>query len=234
MPEIKWRNSQGTNSTMERKIEITQDGSHTLYLPDMDEHFHSTHGAIQESMHVFIENGLKQSAKKELVIFEVGFGTGLNALLTLKHQANKSIRYFSIEKYPLSEDEFKQLNFCQLIDENLSKPFQKMHQCAWDELVEIAPGFQLHKVNGDLGEISLEKLPLFDLVYFDAFAPGKQPEMWREEILAKVAAQTGSEGIFSTYTAKGDVRRALIKHGFKMEKRPGPPGKKEILFGTKI
>ncbi len=218
---------------MERKIQLTEDGSHTLYLPEMDEHFHSTHGAIQESMHVFIENGLKKSNKDELVIFEVGFGTGLNALLTLQHKGNKSIKYFSIEKYPIIEAEYNQLNYAEMISPDLNESFKKMHECAWNKLVEITPGFNLHKIEGDLKNYKLDILPAFDIIYFDAFAPSKQAEMWSESILKKVAQQTSTGGIFTTYTAKGDVRRALINNGFNMKKVPGPPGKKEILLGDK-
>ena len=218
---------------MERKIEITEDGSHTLFLPEMNEHFHSTHGAIQESLHVFIKNGLLKTEKKKLVIFEVGFGTALNALLTLFKKGHKTIHYFGIEKYPLNETEFQQLNYPQLIAEELSNSFIKMHRCPWGETTGIETGFHLTKIEGDLEETDLDHLPKFDLVYFDAFAPGKQPEMWSEEILGKVAKQTRTGGIFCTYTAKGDVRRALIKNKFDMKKLPGPPGKKEILFGIK-
>ncbi len=234
MPEIKWRNSQTLIQPMKRKIQITEDGSHTLYLPEMDEHFHSTHGAIQESMHVFIENGLKKSTKDELVIFEVGFGTGLNAILTLYHKGDRKIKYYSIEKYPITETEFKQLNYTEQISTVLNDYFQKMHTSPWNQLIEISGEFQLYKIEGDLKNTSLENLPKFDLVYYDAFAPGKQPEMWDEPILKKVAQQTSQGGLFTSYTAKGDVRRALIKNGFNMKKVPGPPGKKEILFGEKV
>ena len=233
MPEINWRNSQTSEKQMERKIQITEDGSHTLYLPDMDEHFHSTHGAIQESMHVFIENGLKKTTKNELVIFEVGFGTGLNAILTLHHIGNKKIKYYSIEKYPITEAEFKQLNYTEQISAELKEQFEKMHTSPWNQLIEISTNFQLYKIEGDLKDFCAEDLPEFDLVYFDAFAPSKQPEMWDESILKKIAQKTRQGGLFTTYTAKGDVRRALIKNGFNMKKVPGPPGKKEILFGDK-
>ena len=218
---------------MKRIFEITEDGSHTLYLPEMDEHFHSTHGAIQESMHIFIQNGLNNSTKEELFIFEVGFGTGLNALLTLHHQNNKTIHYYSIEKYPLSKDEYEQLNYTKLIDQKLNDPFQKMHSCKWDEAIEISTGFHLTKLEGDLLNYDLVKLPEFDLIYFDAFAPSKQADMWSEQIMKKIAYKTRTDGIFTTYTAKGDVRRALMKNGFDMKRVPGPPGKREILFGRK-
>ncbi len=218
---------------MKREIIKTEDGSHTLYLPEMDEHFHSTHGAIQESMHVFIKNGLARCEKSELVIFEVGFGTGLNAFLTFLKNTNKRIEYLSIEKFPLNEIEYNQLNYPASLAPEHTETFLKMHKSLWDQTIQIENDFHLHKIKGDLADFQLQSLPQFDLVYFDAFAPGKQPEMWNEAILKKIADHTNPKGVFTTYTAKGDVRRTLIKHGFNMQKTPGPPGKKEILFGVK-
>lgn len=218
---------------MERKIILTADGSHTLFVPELDEHFHSVHGAVQESMHVFIQNGLLASNKEELCIFEVGFGTGLNALLTLANQGEKRIRYFSIEKYPLTETEYKQLNFAQLLSEELASQFRHMHQSSWNEPNLIAPKFELTKLKADLTTFNIQALPGFDLIYFDAFAPNKQAEMWSEYLFQKLAEQTNSGGIFVTYCAQGEVRRKLIRSGFNMKRIPGPPGKKEMLFGEK-
>ncbi|MGQ8336170.1 tRNA (5-methylaminomethyl-2-thiouridine)(34)-methyltransferase MnmD [Sunxiuqinia sp. A32] len=218
---------------MERKIQLTEDGSHTLYLPQMEEHFHSTHGAVQESMHVFINNGLMKTEQNPLTIFEVGFGTGLNAFLTLIQQGNREVRYYSIEKYPLSEEEYLMLNYPKMISKNDVDVFLKMHRCPWNQLCGITPNFHLHKIQGDLQHIQLTDFPEFDLIYFDAFAPGKQPEMWTHDILDKVSNHTKKGGVFATYTAKGEVRRTLISNGFNMKRVPGPPGKKEILFGEK-
>jgi len=218
---------------MERKLILTADGSHTLFVPELDEHFHSVHGAIQESMHVFIQNGLNASTKNELCIFEVGFGTGLNALLTLANQGEKHIRYFSIEKYPLTEAEYSQLNFANLLSDELAERFQKMHACSWNEPHLITPNFELTKLDSDLTTFNVSSLPGFDLIYFDAFAPNKQAGMWSEEIFRKLATHTNSRGIFVTYCAQGEVRRKLIRSGFNMQRIPGPPGKKEMLFGEK-
>ena len=218
---------------MERNIILTEDGSHTLFVPELNEHFHSIHGAIQESMHVFILNGLAKVQKTETVIFEVGFGTGLNALLSLIHKGPKNIHYFSIEKYPLQANEFEKLNFAEQIDPELMPLFLKLHQCKWNKAVEIAPGFQLTKLNRDLECCTIQDLPVFDLIYFDAFAPGKQPGMWQEEIFRNLSAHTNPGGIFVTYCAQGEVRRRLTRSGYTMNRIPGPPGKKEMLFGQK-
>ena len=218
---------------MDRQIIATEDGSHTLWVPELNEHFHSMHGAIQESVHVFISNGLEQVKTEELVLFEVGFGTGLNALLTLIHQTQRSIRYISIEKYPLQEKEYSRLNYSSLLGPEWQTLFFKMHQAEWNRTTEIRPGFSLQKIKGDLAELNYTNLPRFNLIYFDAFAPGKQPEMWDEKILRQLAAHTREEGHFTTYCAQGEVRRRLSRCGFQMHRIPGPPGKREMLVGEK-
>ena len=218
---------------MKRIIEITADGSQTFYLPEMDEHFHSVHGAVQESMHVFIQNGLKKCRLSEINILEIGFGTGLNAFLSCLHREDKTIHYFSLEKYPLLEEEYRQLNYTQNDLPDARAVFQQMHQCGWEKETAITPEFFLNKLNRDLVSADLSGLPMFDLIYFDAFAPGKQPEMWTGEVFQKIAAQCKPGGIFTTYCAKGDVRRLLQKNGFNMQRLPGPPGKNQILSGEK-
>lgn len=212
---------------------LTEDGTHTLYLPEMDEHFHSIHGAVQESLHVFIQNGLKKCQKEEINILEVGFGTGLNAFLTLINQEEKTIHYFSLEKYPLTEAEYNQLNYAQKYGTDSQQAFLELHHSSWEIPVEIAPAFFLSKLKLDLISADLSKLPEFDLVYFDAFAPNKQPEMWSDAIFEKISSRCQPGAIITTYCAKGDVRRSLMANGFKMQRVPGPPGKKEILFGEK-
>ncbi|MGQ7868515.1 tRNA (5-methylaminomethyl-2-thiouridine)(34)-methyltransferase MnmD [Sunxiuqinia sp. sy24] len=218
---------------MKRFLKLTEDGSHTLYLPEMDEHFHSIHGAIQESMHVFIANGLHRCSKSEINILEVGFGTGLNALLSLLHGQGKTIRYFSLEKYPLTEAEYSQLNYAQNDDDETQSLFLQLHQCEWEKPVQVAPGFELTKLQADLSTVDLSALPLFDLVYFDAFAPDKQPDLWTDAIFNKISAQCQTGGIITTYCAKGVIRRSLQKNGFLMQRLPGPPGKRQMLMGEK-
>jgi tRNA U34 5-methylaminomethyl-2-thiouridine-forming methyltransferase MnmC len=220
---------------MDKEFVITEDGSHTIYLPEMDEHYHSVHGAIQESLHIYIGEGLLQTTESELNILEIGFGTGLNAYLTYGYarKLNKLVNYFSIEKYPLTEVEYRQLNYPETIFPEFSLVFKQLHQADWNSPSEISPEFTLHKIHDDLLTFRFNTAPQFDLVYYDAFAPGKQPEMWTDDILQKVAATVKKGGILVTYCAKGSVRRSLNSAGFQMERISGPIGKKEILRGKK-
>jgi len=220
---------------MKKEFIITEDGSHTIYLPEMDEHYHSVHGAIQESVHIYIGQGLLQTTKNEILVLEIGFGTGLNAYLTycFAKERNISVNYLSLEKYPLTEPEYLQLNYPDSIFSENSLVFEQMHRAEWDLNQEISSIFWLKKVKADLLSYQFNPEPQFDLVYYDAFAPGKQPEMWTDEVLHKVAKSVKDGGILVTYCAKGTVRRAFSAAGFFMERIPGPTGKKEILRGTK-
>jgi len=220
---------------MLKEFLITEDGSHTIYLPEMDEHYHSIHGAIQESKHVYIEQGLLQTTKNELSILEIGFGTGLNAYLTYCYakQMKIAVNYFSLEKFPLTEQEYLQLNYPHTIFPEFSLVFEQMHRAGWNSVAEISPAFKLHKIQADLLNFKFNSSPQFDLVYYDAFAPGKQPEMWTDEIIHRIAGTVKPDGILVTYCAKGTVRRAFAYAGLKMERIPGPIGKKEILRGKK-
>lgn len=220
---------------MTKVFMLTDDGSHTIYLPEMDEHYHSVHGAIQESLHIYIEQGLLQTSKRELSVLEIGFGTGLNAFLTygMAKKKNISVHYSSLEKYPLDESEFMRLNYPDNIFHEHYDVFNQMHQAEWNQKIQISPDFSLEKLHADLLTFPFDPIPRFDLVYYDAFAPGKQPEMWTENILHKVGATVKPGGILVTYCAKGTVRRALSEAGFTMERIPGPKGKKEILRGKK-
>lgn len=214
---------------------ITEDGSQTIYLPEMDEHYHSVHGAIQESLHIYIEQGLLQTTKKELSVLEIGFGTGLNAFMTygFAKENGISLYYCSLEKYPLNETEFTKLKYPTIIFPEHSLIFNQMHQAEWNKMNQISESFNLEKLNVDLLTYQFNAIPQFDLVYYDAFAPGKQPEIWEAHILQKVAATVKPNGILVTYCAKGSVRRAFSDAGFVMERIPGPRGKKEILRGKK-
>lgn len=214
---------------------ITEDGSQTLYLPELDEHYHSVHGAVGESLHIYIEQGLLHAAKKTLSILEIGFGTGLNAYMTYCYaqKENLNIDYYSLDKYPLTRQEYELLNYPTIIFTEYAHTFISLHEADWDKRVKISDNFHLNKIHADLLTFQLDGFPTFDVVYYDAFAPGKQPEMWTEEILHKVAATVKKEGIIVTYCAKGTVRRTLADAGFIMERIPGPKGKKEILRGKK-
>lgn len=218
-----------------RKIEVqkTSDGSSTLYLPEMDEHYHSTNGALTESLHVFIKTGLEAHEKSELSVLEIGFGTGLNAMLTLKaaDRLEKCVSYSSIELYPLSKELVDSLDFGFDNQEDKAN-FNKLHDAEWNSSVVISERFVLKKIHGDLTKTVFEDR--FDLVYFDAFAPDKQPDMWREEIFRHIYEQMNEGGIFVTYCAKGVVRRMLQAVGFTTERLPGPPGKREMLRARKL
>ena len=217
-----------------RKLVKTADGSHTLYVSGLDEHYHSTKGAIQESLHVFIKNGYEYlNNRKDLHILEVGFGTGLNALLTL-FESRKSlahIKYTAIEKYPLALEIVKQLNYeSQLPDTSMSKLLE-LHNGPWEEWQQLSSRFVIRKLKTDLSSYKPDEK--FDLVYFDAFAPDKQSEMWSEDIFKMVYSGLYDGGILVTYSAKGLIKRRLRSVGFKVESLSGPPGKREMIRAIK-
>lgn len=217
-------------------IETTEDGSHTLYVPEMDEHYHSTHGAIQESMHVYIDAGLRHCKAAEVNLLEVGFGTGLNAFLTLlgAEILQKRIHYTTLELYPVTATNAASLNFCDLIDPSRRDTFEQLHTAEWETWVQISPLFWLKKVKMDLRDLPVNPPDApFDLIYYDAFAPEKQPEMWRQEIFNKLFSLSRDNALLTTYCAKGVVRRMLQSTGYNVERLPGPPGKREILRATK-
>lgn len=220
---------------MERKIIITADGSHSLFIPSMDENYHSVHGAIGESIHVFINAGLQQCKQQHINILEVGFGTGLNALLSLIEITGKniSIHYTGIEKYPLNEEEYSELNYPDILGKELKDSFIKMHSCEWEKDIEIRENFILRKIKADLTHYEFNEDSLFDLVYFDAFAPNKQPDLWNTDIYRKIYNNCSDEAILVTYCAKGIVRRELVSAGFSAERLPGPLGKFEMLRAIK-
>lgn len=213
----------------------TSDGSHTIYLPEIDEHYHSVNGAITESNYVYIDKGFDYLAGKTPKVFEVGFGTGLNCLLTAL-QAEKEKRtttYLSIEKYPLPESTTSQLNFGRLISAEAQILYERIHECRWNEIVNISKYFVLKKINADLTEYNFDTPEKYDVIYFDAFGPDKQPEMWTPLIFNKISSVTASGGVLVTYSAKGEVRRQLAVSGFEMKRLPGPPGKNQMLRGIK-
>jgi tRNA U34 5-methylaminomethyl-2-thiouridine-forming methyltransferase MnmC len=220
---------------LKREIKHTADGSPTLFLPEMNEHYHSVNGAITESDYVFVEKGYRFQTSKKPVIFEVGFGTGLNALLTALEadKQRRPTRYISIEKNPLEENIIQQLNYGNCISEKAKLLFDKLHNCPWGDEQPVSNYFSLLKIHTDIFDYYPEKFTFCDVIYFDAFAPDKQPEIWNKLIFDKIFSITASKGVFVTYSAKGEVRRQLNKTGFKMERLPGPPGKKEMLRGIK-
>lgn len=216
---------------MDIELVLTADGSHTLYVPEIDENYHSTHGAVQESKHIFIEAALLFCKKTTINILEIGFGTGLNALLTAVEAAKlaKTIHYTTLEKFPIPTKTALQLNYSELTAQNLM--FENIQKAEWGKVVEINNGFSINKIECDFTEATFNEK--FDLVYFDAFSPEKQPEMWTEKQFLKIYNACNAGAILTTYCAKGVVRRTLQAVGFNVERLPGPPGKREILRAIK-
>ena len=212
----------------------TEDGSHTLFVPELKEHYHSVHGAIQESDFIFINCGLDYSMANPVRIFEVGFGTGLNALLSCVYADthNRQIFYVTIEKFPLSDKIIKSLNYRELVKNEYNEFFENIHSCRWNVPELITKNFTLLKINGDL--LTDEIPENFDLIYFDAFGPDKQPEMWTDNVFEKISGSTVQNGILVTYSAKGEVKRNLKSIGFNVTLLPGPPGKRQIIRAVKI
>ncbi|MBO9637344.1 MAG: tRNA (5-methylaminomethyl-2-thiouridine)(34)-methyltransferase MnmD [Siphonobacter aquaeclarae] len=236
--------SEGTSTNEEQSPEstafsndlvLTQDGTHTLYSARFGQWYHSVHGALEESRRVFLELGLAYfrevfPERREVRILEMGFGTGFNALLTLLEAGELSIHYTSLEAYPIPPAEYRQLNYDAVMG---SGELQALHEAEWNLPVVISPSFMLEKVHTELqAYLETAKGP-FDLVYYDAFAPGSQPELWTPEVFTGIARLLPSGGILTTYSAKGDVRRALQAAGFRVEKHPGPGRKREIVRAIK-
>ena len=235
---------------MKRIIERTEDGSATLFVPELNEHYHSTKGARTESQHIFIDMGLKASAAPSPSILEVGFGTGLNAWLTLEEaeRSGRHVHYTGLELYPLEWETVEQLGY---ITDDGQQLFRQIHTTEWEQEVQLTPHFTLLKIqedfnkwrveNGELRvgtancQLSTVNCQLFDVVYFDAFAPEKQPEMWSQELFNRLYVLLNKDGILTTYCAKGVVRRMLQAAGFTVERLAGPPaGKREILRARKL
>lgn len=215
---------------MKREFITTADGSTSIYLEEMDEHYHSTHGAIAESEHIFVASGLL--AKKDLSIinvFEVGMGTGLNVMTTYQtaQKQQLTIDYHTVEAFPIKTEELSHINFSSLLEIEDSI-FQKIHFESWNQEFLLAEKFKLKKFNSKLIETDLED-NFFDVIYFDAFAPEKQEEMWSEEIFEKMFRTLKQGGVLVTYCVKGVIRRRLQSVGFKVEKLKGPVGGKREM-----
>lgn len=220
---------------MNRKIVTTGDGSTTIHLEEWNENYHSSHGAIQEAYHVFIRSGLDLFENKSTVsILEIGFGTGLNTFITLLEAGKRelAIQYDGVEAYPLSSEEITGMNYVNQLGVPEKKSiFEKIHLVPWNEEHEIAEYFILRKRQHFFHEIADEGR--FDLIYFDAFGARVQPELWTEEIFLKMFKALKNKGVLVTYASKSSVRRAMLAVGFRVEKLPGPPGKREMLRAFK-
>jgi len=232
---------------LKRNIITTSDGSKTIQIEDWNEQYHSIHGAIQEANHVFMKHGLlfysektanedsetNQSDTKDVSILEIGFGTGLNALLTLieAEKLNLKINYVGVEAYPVQLEEIEQLNYIELISKTHKTVFDTLHNTPWEKPSAITSDFQLEKQQKFFKDINAENE--FNIIYFDAFGARVQPELWTEAIFQIMFNALKENGVLVTYSAKGSVRRAMQAVGFIVERLPGPPGKREMLRATK-
>lgn len=213
-------------------ILTTGDGSQTLISKAFDEIYHSRNGALTESQHVFVQHGLMNVNKPFIKVFEVGFGTGLNALLCAHYaqQNGIQIEYTGVELYPVADVIASQLNYHEALADC---PIETglLHKAPWSERVAITPNFTLLKVQQSFVDVQLKEI--YDVIFFDAFAPEKQPELWDLSVFQKCFSLLGAEGILTTYCAKGYVKRNMQEAGFRVEKVPGPPGKREMLVAYK-
>lgn len=221
---------------MKKELIETEDGSTSLYIPEMDETYHSKHGAWTESSHIFIKYGFNLLDKSEVSVLEIGFGTGLNALLTAYHSNENGVKthFHTLEAFPVNEALVKQLNFEQefkRIYPDADCYFDEIHQVSWNQWNSIHSNFSIFKEEIKLIDWTPKKT--YDLIYFDAFAPEKQPEMWSQEIFQQMYDLMNSGGVLTTYCAKGVVKRMLKAAGFTVENYPGPPGKREITVAFK-
>jgi len=217
------------------EIRVTGDGSKTIFLPELNETYHSSNGAVQESRHIFIENGLDLVNKKGTIrILEVGFGTGLNALLSASwaEMNNQSIHYTGIEAKPLSPELCFQLDYPRHIGQNTEKIYDALIRCDWEMDNQLSTHFSIQKREDKIQDFAA--VEHVDLIYFDAFGPRVQAEMWDITILEKMYQFLNAGGALVTYCAQGQFKRDLKTIGFSLESLPGPPGKREMTIATKI
>ena len=219
---------------MKREIKTTSDGSKTLFINDLNEGYHSHHGALQEANHVFIKNGINNIYDCEINILELGFGTGLNAMVTinefLRNSKIQKINYFTLEKYPVLIEEIEELSYNELFPLEKSKEiYQKIHECAWEKTHEILPNFNLTKYQCDFFNLESINLPPINLVYYDCFGARVQPDLWEEPLFKMVKEKMKPEGLLTTYSSKGSVRRILQALNFEVKKLEGPKGKREMI-----
>ncbi|AWX43465.1 uncharacterized protein HME9304_00453 [Flagellimonas maritima] len=219
---------------MKRNIITTADGSKTIQIEEWNEQYHSKHGAVQEAYYVFIAHGLRLFKDTDLEILEVGFGTGLNAFITLLESTSQNLRvnYTGVEAFPVDFEEAMALNYIEALGaQNYRASFEKLHRSPWDKKINITEHFRLEKQKKDFKAINSSNL--FNLIYYDAFGARVQPELWTETLFLKMYNALKTKGVLVTYSAKGSVRRALQQVGFVVERLPGPPGKREMLRAIK-
>jgi tRNA U34 5-methylaminomethyl-2-thiouridine-forming methyltransferase MnmC len=219
---------------MKREIVETKDGSHTIFIPEWNESYHSKNGAIQEAKHVFIQAGLSLFKGKSISVLEIGFGTGLNAFITFLEakEVNQQINYVGVEAYPVVLEEVEKLNYVKELKADKEKAvFQKMHTSNWEHETELSSFFKLNKRKQFFQDI--KDVDSFDLVYFDAFGFNLQPELWTEEIFKNLFVAMKKDAVLVTYACRTSIRKAMLAVGFRVEKLPGAPGKREMLRAFK-
>lgn len=217
---------------MIERVRIADDGLATLYSVEFNQHYHSVRGVGDEAETVYLGLGFRKKATEinPIAIFEMGFGTGFNVLMTAleAQKLGLEVYYTSIEAFPISQADITLLNYDAKFDTTL---FRKIHQATWGEFVEICPKFYLKKINSTLQNLVIDST--FDVIYYDAFAPSSQPELWTEEVFRKLYQMTNEGGILTTYCSKTVVRRALEAVGYRVEKHPGPRGKRDVIRAVK-
>lgn len=216
---------------MKRKIIVTSDGSNSLFVEELGETYHSRHGAVQESIHVYIKNGLSLIEKTEIDVLEFGFGTGLNALLTEEYSEKNNIKicYETVEAFPLEKEEYELLNYGDLIKTSI--PFNQFHEIPWNKSQRLTDRFSIIKHHKTIELFSTEKK--FDIIYFDVFGYDFQPELWSKDIFQKAYNYLKPNGLLVTYACKGIVNKTLKGLGFEIHKLAGPPGKREMTLAVK-
>ncbi len=219
---------------MKRELRITEDGSHTLYVPELDEHYHSIHGALQESSHIFLKNGFFKMNNNPLRILEVGFGTGLNALLTACAALDSGVitEYVGVEAYPVPTEMMLQMGYPSVMNDLNARPyFSKITNASWGNKAEIHSRFSLTKINDTIQNYQ-NRAP-FNLIYFDAFGPKVQGDMWHKDVIQKMYDVLEPKGKLVTYCAMGQFKRDLREVGFEVSCFDGPPGKREMVSAQK-
>lgn len=220
---------------MKREIIVTGDGSKTIFIPEWNEHYHSSHGALQEAHHVFIKHGLQSLSGDYLTILEMGFGTGLNAFLTYftSEKRYQYVHYIGVEAFPPSTEEWQAMDYAKYAnDPDAETVYNRMHACSWEVPQEISEHFVLEKRQSDIQQLLLQPESI-DLIFYDAFGPRVQPELWTQAIFDKLFTWLTPGGVLVTYCAKGQVKRDLKAAGFLVEALPGPPGKREMTRARK-
>ena len=218
---------------MTKIITATGDGSPTLYVPEINEHYHSIHGAVQESTFVYIDNALNKVKKQNIRLFEVGFGTGLNAMLTCieAERQKRSISYYSIEKFPVGYSMWRELEKYYKKKPAVSEIYRLINDCEWESAFQLTKYFTLHKIKSDF--TTYYSAMKYDVIYFDAFSPEVQPELWTPEIFIKIGNMMDHGAVLSTFSAKGQVRRNIMSAGITAVRIAGPPGKREMIMAIK-